>query len=128
MSRQKIGRVVLNLCVNRGEMVLLKTKVPSFDTSWWPGLGIVENQFNWLTISVEDKVSTKQVCSRSIAHTIARASRSVWEYLSSTGVSDLLTYATILRSSCPGVRCERIADNPYGEASVVSSDSLFLSK
>lgn len=58
---KKIRRVVLTLCVNCGEMVLLKMKVPSFDTSWWSGHGIIENQLNWLTISIEDEVSTKQV-------------------------------------------------------------------
>ena len=38
--KNRKGRIALTLC---GEMVLLKTKVPSFDTSWWSGLSIVEN-------------------------------------------------------------------------------------
>ena len=45
----------------------------------------------------------RYMCSLSMAQTIAKASLSVCEYRRSTGDSDLLAYATTLRSSCPGV-------------------------
>ena len=52
----------------------------------------------------------------------------VCEYRCSTSDSALLAYATIFRSSCPGLFCVRIADNPLGDASVGNSVSLFESK
>ena len=71
-------------------------KIPPFDTCWWSGLDIIEDQLDWLTISVEC-APYRYVCNLSTVHTIARA------FLS--GVSDLLTYATIRWSFCPGVHC-----------------------
>ena len=65
------------------------------------------------------------MCSLSAAHKIARVSLSVWEYCSSTEISNLLTYAMMRRSSRPGLRFER---QPKGDASLVSSDGLVLSK
>lgn len=68
------------------------------------------------------------MCSFSIAQTIARASFSVCEYRRSTDVSALLTYATTRGSSVPPDVYKRIADNPVGEASVISCVSLLGSK
>ena len=63
-----------------------------------------------------------------IAHTMAKASFSVCEYYCSTGLCDLLAYATICKSSCSGLHCDKVADNPHGDAPVVNSVLLFLSK
>lgn len=64
----------------------------------------------------------------STAQTIASASFSVCEYVSLLHrryiASDLLSNATILRSSCLAVCWERIADSPHGEAYVMSSSSV----
>ena len=68
------------------------------------------------------------MCNFSTAHTMARASFSVCEYRRSTGLSVRLAYATTRLSSKSGVFCTSIADNPVGEASVMSSVSLLGSK
>ena len=62
----------------------------------------------------------------STAQTMTSASFSVCKYLCSTRDSDRLTKATILRSSCPSVCCDRIADNPHGDASVMHELCLFV--
>ena len=59
---------------------------------------------------------------------MAKASFSVCEYYRSTGLSDLLAYATICKSSCSGLHCDKVADNTHCDASVVNSVLLFPSK
>ena len=58
----------------------------------------------------------KYVCCLSTAQTIPRASRSVCEYRHSVGVKALLTVV--------GESCDKIAERPTGDASVMTSDSL----
>ena len=65
----------------------------------------------------------KYLCSLSTALTIPRASRSVCEYRRSVGVKALLTYATT-RLCFVGETCDKIAERPTDDASVMTSDSL----
>lgn len=67
------------------------------------------------------------MCSFLTAHSMASASHSVWEYRCFTGESSTgicYNLPVLFTESL----CTNIADNPVGEASVVSSVSLFWSK